>query len=125
MKSENISRKVTDLEIEKLAQSIEFFRNNCGEYTKEIPVQVISTFLYVASHDDCNKIDMEKSLNMSSASGSRNTDWLSTEHRLKKPGLGLISKYYDRTCRRRQILQLTTKGRKLAKELKNILYLKN
>jgi len=112
---------VTDYQIAKLAQAIEFFRNS-DKAAHEIPSQVIATFLYVASHDDCNKIDMEKSLKMSSASGSRNTDWLSDEHRLGKPGLGLLVKYRDRTNRRKQVLQLTAKGRQLAKSLKQILY---
>ena len=123
--NQDVSREVTDFEIKKLAQAIECFRNNSGEYTREIPVQVIATFLYVASHDDCNKIDMERALCLSSASGSRNTDWLSDQHRLGKPGLGMIVKYRDRTNRRRQILQLTAKGRNLAKEIKDILYPKN
>tara|TARA_A200000113_G_scaffold153576_1_gene138400 strand:+ start:238 stop:618 length:381 start_codon:yes stop_codon:yes gene_type:complete len=115
------SRVVTDYQIAKLAQAIEFFRNS-DKSAKEVPSQVIATFLYVASHDDCNKIDMERSLDMSSASGSRNTDWLSDEHRLGKPGLGLLVKYRDRTNRRKQVLQLTAKGRQLAKSLKQILY---
>ena len=123
--NQDVSREVTDFEIEKLAKAIECFRNNSGEYTREIPVQVIATFLYVASHDDCNKIDMERALCLSSASGSRNTDWLSDQHRLGKPGLGMIVKYRDRTNRRRQILQLTAKGRNLAKEIKDILYSEN
>ena len=122
MKSKDSSRGVTDAEMEKLAQAIEFFRSFDNENTKEIPAQVISTFLYVASHDDCNKIDMERALKMSSASGSRNTDWLSDQHRLAKPGLGLIIKYRDRTNRRKQVLQMTAKGRQLANSLKQILY---
>ena len=116
------SRVVTDYQMAKLAQAIEAFRNSENQYTNEIPVQVIATFLYVAAHDDCNKIDMERALNLSSASGSRNTDWLSDQHRLGKPGLGMIVKYRDRTNRRRQILQLTAKGRQMTNTLKNILY---
>ena len=80
------SRVVTDYQMAKLAQAIEAFRNSENQYTNEIPVQVIATFLYVAAHDDCNKIDMERALGLSSASGSRNTDWLSDQHRLGKPG---------------------------------------
>ena len=102
----------------KLAQAIELFR----KIDKEIPAQVIACFLYVASHNDCNKIDMEKALKFSSASGSRNTDWLSEFHRLTKPGLGLIVKYRDRTNRRRQVLQLTSKGKDLVTDLRKTLY---
>ena len=102
----------------KLAQAVELFR----KIDKEIPAQVIACFLYVASHNDCNKIDMEKALKFSSASGSRNTDWLSEFHRLNKAGLGLIVKYRDRTNRRRQVLQLSSKGRDLVNELRKTLY---
>ena len=102
----------------KLAQAIELFRS----LDKEIPAQVNACFLYVASHNDCNKVDMEKALKFSSASGSRNTDWLSEFHRLNKAGLGLLIKYRDRTNRRRQVLQLSAKGRDLVNQLKQILY---
>ncbi len=118
MTNSDPSRVVTDYQMAKMAKAIEHFRT----FDKEIPAQVIATFLYVASHDDCNKIDMEKALAFSSASGSRNTDWLSEFHRLNKPGLGLITKYRDETNRRRQILKLTPKGRILANQLKQILY---
>ena len=102
----------------KLAQAIEHFRT----LDKEIPAQVIATFLYVASHDDCLKGDLEKALTFSTASGSRNTDWLSEFHRLNKAGLGLIVKSRDQTNRRRQVLKLSPKGRILVQHLKTILY---
>ena len=121
MTDKDPSREITDIDIAKLAQAIEHFRT----LDKEIPAQVIATFLYVASHDDCNKVDLEKALAFSTASGSRNTDWLSAYHRLNKPGLGLIIKYRDPNNRRRQVLQLSAKGRILVQELKQILYPKN
>jgi len=112
------SRVVTDFQMQKLAQAVELFRT----HDKEIPAQVIATFLYVASHDDCAKVDLEKALAFSSASGSRNTDWLSEFHRLNKAGLGLLIKYRDPTNRRKQILKLSPKGRILVNQLKQILY---
>ena len=118
MNSDPISRVVTDYQMAKLAQAIEHFRT----LDKEIPAQVIATFLYVASHDDCLKTDLEKALVFGTASGSRNTDWLSEFHRLNKAGLGLIVKYRDPTNRRRQILKLSPTGRIFVQQLKNILY---
>jgi|TARA_R100000081_G_scaffold77507_1_gene43977 DNA-binding MarR family transcriptional regulator len=118
MTNSDPSRVVTDYQMAKLAQAIEHFRT----FDKEIPAQVIATFLYVASHDDCTKVDLEKALAFSTASGSRNSDYLSDFHRLNKPGLGLIAKYRDQTNRRRQILKLTPKGRILVKQIKEILY---
>ena len=118
MTNQDPSRVVTDFQMAKLAQAIEHFRT----LDKEIPAQVIATFLYVVSHDDCFKGDLEKALAFSTASGSRNSDWLSEFHRLNKAGLGLITKYRDPTNRRRQILKLSPKGRILAQQLKTILY---
>ena len=118
MTNSDPSRVVTDYQMAKLAQAIEHFRT----LDKEIPAQVIATFLYVASHNDCYKGDLEKALAFSTASGSRNTDWLSEFHRLNKAGLGLIIKYRDQTNRRRQLLRLSPKGRILVKHLKTILY---
>jgi len=118
MTNQDPSRVVTDFQMQKLAQAVELFRT----HDKEIPAQVIATFLYVASHDDCAKVDLEKALAFSSASGSRNTDWLSEFHRLNKAGLGLLIKYRDPTNRRKQILKLSPKGRILVNQLKQILY---
>ena len=118
MTDQDLSREITDIDMAKLAEAIEHFRI----LDKEMPSQVIACFLYVASHNDCNKIDMEKALKFSSASGSRNSDWLSEFHRLNKAGLGLLIKYRDRTNRRRQVLQLSAKGRDLVNQLKQILY---
>tara|TARA_R100000664_G_scaffold15015_1_gene23414 strand:+ start:2186 stop:2539 length:354 start_codon:yes stop_codon:yes gene_type:complete len=81
----------------------------------------VSCFLYVASHDGCHKQAMEEYLDLSTSSGSRNTDFLSEMHRLRKPGLDLIRKEQDRTNRRRSILTLTEKGRRLATQIKRIL----
>ena len=45
---------------------------------REIPGQLVSCFLYIASHDGCHKQAMEEALNLTTASASRNTDWLAT-----------------------------------------------
>lgn len=87
-----------------------------------MPAQVIATFLYVASHDNCHKLAMEEDLNFTTASGSRNTDWLSKYHRLNKPGLDLITKEADPINRRRQLLKLTPNGKELVNQLQEILY---
>tara|TARA_R100001443_G_scaffold77364_1_gene84578 strand:+ start:1417 stop:1734 length:318 start_codon:yes stop_codon:yes gene_type:complete len=81
----------------------------------------VSCFLFVASHDGCHKQAMEEYLSLSTSSGSRNTDFLSHMHRLRKPGLNLIEKTQDPTNRRRSILTLTEKGRRLSNQIKRIL----
>jgi DNA-binding MarR family transcriptional regulator len=114
-------RKTTDLEMEKLLKAMELFRS----YDPEIPAQVISVFLYIASHDDVSKVqiqDKDAGLNMPSASASRNTDWLSHKHRLGKSGLNWVIKYRDPTDMRKQIMKLSPQGVLLVKQLKDILY---
>jgi len=109
---------LTDPQMEKLLKVMELFRI----LDREIPAQVLSTFLYVASHDNCHKQAVEQELEFSSASGSRNTDWLSKLHRLNKPGLDLIIKEVDPSNRRRQTLKLSPKGRALIKQIKQFLH---
>ena len=87
---------------------------------REVPAQVVATFFYVATHDNCHKQALEEDLDMTPASASRNTDWLSKHHRLNKPGLDLIVKQKDPTNQRRITLSLTPKGRMLWKQLKEI-----
>ena len=87
---------------------------------REIPGQLVSTFLYIASHDGCHKQALEQELDMTTASSSRNTDWLSDGRMgIKHKGLGLITKEQDG---RRQRLRLTPKGKQLAKQMKFIIY---
>jgi len=114
-------RKTTDLEMEKLLKVMELFRS----YDPELPAQVISVFLYIASHNDCSKVQLQDKtdgLNMPSASASRNTDWLSHKHRLGKRGLNWIVKYRDKTDRRKQIMKLSAQGQFLIEQLREILY---
>ena len=114
-------RKTTDLEMAKLLRAMELFRS----YDTEIPAQVLSVFLYIASHDDCSKVqlqDEQEGLNMPSASASRNTDWLAHKHRLGKDGLNWIIKYRDPTDKRKQLMRLAPKGVLIVKQLREILY---
>jgi len=87
---------------------------------REIPGQLVSTFLYIASHDGCHKQALEQELGLTTASSSRNTDWLSDGRMgIKHPGLGLITKEQDG---RRQRLRLTPEGKDLARHMKSIIY---
>ena len=87
---------------------------------REIPGQLVSTFLYIASHDGCHKQALEQELGMTTASSSRNTDWLSDGRMgIKHQGLGLITKEQDG---RRQKLRLTSRGKDLARQMKSIIY---
>lgn len=83
---------------------------------------MLATFFYVASHNNCHKQALEEDLSFTTASSSRNTDWLSKIHRLNKPGLDLIIKEVDPNNKRRQTLRLSPKGEQLVKFIEDLLY---
>lgn len=89
---------------------------------RELPAQVVATYFYVASHENCHKAAMEEDLGFTTASGSRNTDWLSKHHRLNKPGLDLIIKEPDPSNKRRSQLKLSPKGKQLIHQIEELLY---
>lgn len=113
-----LKRDQTDHSVDRLLDALDLLRL----LDREIPGQVMATFLYVASHNPCHKQALEEDLGFSTASGSRNTDWLSEKHRLKKPGLGLIKKEIDPSNKRRQLLSLTKEGELLISKMKKLLY---
>lgn len=111
-----LADQITDARLDKVHQAFDLLR----VLEREIPGQLVSCFLYIASHDGCHKQAMEEALELTTASGSRNSDWLSDGRiGLKKPGLGLIKKEKDG---RRQRLRLTDKGKTLAKTMKSLIY---
>ena len=90
---------------------------------REMPGQVVSVFLYIASHDGCNKQALEQELGLTTASSSRNTDLLSVGRIGRETsGLGLITKEEDPSNGRRQVLKLTPEGKDLARSIKQIIY---
>lgn len=110
-----IQKKVTDSRLATLAKAFD----NLRLLDREVPGQVVSAFLYIASHDGCHQQAVLEELGLETASSSRVTDWLSDYHRLGKPGMGLITKTTDPTNRRRKILRLTPKGEELAQVFKD------
>ena len=85
----------------------------------EMPAQVIACFLYVASRSDgCTTSEMQEDLGLTAASMSRNTTWLTGQHRSNpKRGLNLITKEVYPPNKRLRVLRLTPEGRKLANRL--------
>tara|TARA_Y100000401_G_scaffold40085_1_gene30458 strand:+ start:223 stop:579 length:357 start_codon:yes stop_codon:yes gene_type:complete len=90
----------------------------------EMPAQVIACFFYVASHvDGCTTAEMQEDLGLTSASMSRNTTWLTGQHRSNpKRGLNLITKEVYLPNKRLRVLRLTAEGRKLANRLSTQLH---
>ena len=102
--------RTTDAKLAKLHLAFDSLR----ELDREIPGQLVSAFLFIASHDGCHLQALTDELGLETASRSRVTDWLSDYHRLGKPGLGLITKTIDPANRRRRVLKLTSKGQEIA-----------
>ena len=113
-------RAVTNPELDRLLNSLRRLTER-GKYGN-LPTQVLEIFLYVASHDGCHKPAMEEDLVMSTASGSRNSDYLTKQGRPNKAGLDLITKEDDPDNRRRQILRLTPSGVRLKNDLLKDIY---
>ena len=89
---------------------------------REIPGQLVSAFLYIASHNPCEKQELEKALQLTGSSGSRLVAWLSDYHRLGKPGLDLIKKTSSPDDQRRLVVSLTPKGQQLAQQIRETIY---
>ena len=115
--SDPLKRQTTSAQTAKLLHAFDLLRT----LDREMPGQVVSAFLYIASHNPCHKQALEEDLGFETSSGSRTTSWLSDYHRLGKPGLGLIKKYKDPTNWRRVLLKLTPKGETLIKQMKEFI----
>ena len=89
----------------------------------EMPAQLVTTFFFIAAHGPVDTVTIANSLNMKRSSCSRNTDWLSANHRLpNKAGLGLIIKEEHPTNWRTRLCRLSPKGESLIKQIKEKLY---
>ncbi len=101
----------------KLCRIHELFRTQ----DTEVPGQLVSVFCFIASHNPCNLQAIQQALGLSPNSTSRNTDWLSSHHRLGKPGMGLIYKKRDPFDYRLRLVGLTPKGQIMVNQIKEIL----
>ena len=108
---------VTDDDALVVFNAIEIVRSLASD--GNMPLQALQCFLYVCSHDKCHKAQMELDLGLSTASGSRNTDYLCSQNRYKTAGLNLITKETDPFNRRRIQLRLTPLGVRIKNELLN------
>lgn len=108
---------VTDESTLAVFKAIEVIRLLANE--GNMPLQALQCFLYVCSHDKCHKAQMELDMGLSTASGSRNTDYICSQNRYKTAGLNLITKEADPFNRRRIQLRLTPLGVRIKNDLLN------
>ena len=108
-----------DPDARRLFDSLELLRL----LDKEMPAQLVSTFLFIAAHGPVETLALGKATGMATSSVSRNTDWLSANHRLKnRAGLGLIIKEDHPTNWRTRLCRLSPKGESLMTQIKDRLY---
>ena len=81
---------------------------------REFPLQLASTFTWIAAHDGCLQEDLSVATSMSKSSVSRNVSWLGLKHRLGKEGLRLVRREKDEADRKRYRLYLTPKGQQFS-----------
>ena len=82
---------------------------------REFPMQLASTFFWIASHNGCLQNDLMVRTSMSSSSVSRNVDWLGALTRYGKEGLKLVRRERDTIDRKRFRLFLTPKGEQFSR----------
>jgi len=112
-----IINELTDDVMRTQLRIAELFR----DLDDEVPGQLVSTFLYIASHNPCHMQAIQDALRVSPNSVSRCTDWLSKYHRLGKPGMDLVVKFTDPQNARRRMVKLTPRGERLVIKIKEIL----
>ena len=105
--------KIGDPELFALCRAIEVARHRVPQV--EMPSQLLSVFLYIASTDDiCTLIHIQEALGIRQSSASRLTNWLADKTRTGKPGLNWITKeQWGQTVR----VYLTPLGQSVAREI--------
>ena len=88
---------------------------------REFPAQLLTTFLYIATHNGCKQEDIITDTAMTSSSVSRNVTWLGPRHRLGKEGLRLVYREKDPSNHKRYQIFLTRKGEQIVKLIENVL----
>ena len=111
-----LKRLITNDAAHRLMLVNEKFR----ELDREVPGQVVAMFLYIASHNPCHKMAIEEDLEFTTASASRNLQWLTGTKRNGKPGMNLVEKTTEEGSRR-ILCRLTTEGKVFIDQILSIL----
>ena len=78
---------------------------------KEFPAQLMSCFLWIASHNGCRQEDLQKACSISPGAVSRNVSWLGQKHRFDhRSGLKLVRREKDPENYKAWRLYLTPRG---------------
>lgn len=107
--------------LRNLAQAIELFRG----LDDDVPARVIHTFLVIAGWSENPEgpamRDLVTHLGLPKSAVTRHVTALTKMHRLRKPGLDLVSVHTDARDPRMNRVRLTEKGKTLRTRLLNIM----
>lgn len=101
----------------KLQEAIEVLR----KLDAEMPAQTAVTFLIVAQEPGISMAELTDRLKIAQSSTSRNVAYLSEWRAYKKPGHNLVEAFENPQDRRAKVVDLTSKGKKLADTLAAVL----
>ena len=87
----------------------------------EMPIQRVSTFIYVVLHEGTNIKAISEALNVDKTTTNRNVRALGKFHRNRSPGHDLIYPKVDPKEPRRYMFKLTAKGKRLAQLISEII----
>jgi DNA-binding MarR family transcriptional regulator len=97
----------------KLQEAIQLLR----ELDAEMPAQTAVTFLIVAQEPGISMAELTDRLKIAQSSTSRNVAYLSRWRAYEKPGHNLVEARENPQDRRAKVVELTSKGEKLAEAL--------
>ena len=96
-----------------LFMRFEILRDRANE--PELPAQLVSTFLYIASRGDVRQAEISIATGISKSATSRNVSWLGPRNKLKRrDGLKWVTVYQDPTNWRANRIKLTPLGQDVA-----------
>lgn len=124
-----ISSEVKTVNICKLQQALELFRISIRgkDSHKELPIQMISTFLSVANNNGITMREAAKEMNVEQSTISRNVKELDVyleddkDGNKVKKGCGLLFRAPNEYNRREYSVYLTASGVQLAKAIESVL----
>lgn len=116
-------------EMNRIARIAAYFREEYAEIprpedkkgTSEVPLSQLQCFVEIARKPGLTMKELGSRMGISQSSTSRTVAALSAWHRLDKPGMNLVFTTEDPAERRRKVIDLTSKGKKVAKRLFEIM----
>ena len=102
------------MKFQELDKALELISSEVGP---EVQVQTVRILLFIAARGSCNQKDIERELNMTNASASRNVSYWTDRKADRQKGMEYVSRTEDPYDRRYKILTLSLKGKDFMERL--------